>query len=84
MITKKTIQKQIEVLENYILGYREQIKHVCDAAEERGCLVYKYGDFCSVFYKDYTPAAIITSDLDRLHGRIIGLQLAINQLKELL
>lgn len=84
MITKKTIQKQIEELEDYVLGYREQITHICDAAKERGFLVYTNGDYSAIYYKDYTQASIITNDLERLHGRIIGLQMAIDQLKNLL
>lgn len=84
MITKKTIQKQIEELERYILWYRKHIEHFCDDAEKAGFVVYKDGDYAAIYCKNYTQISSVTNDLSRTKGTIDGLQMAIDQLKKLL
>lgn len=84
MITKKTIQRQIEELEYEIMWHREQITHLCDAAKNHGFLVYKDDDYAAVYYKDYTQESFISNDLARMKGTTKGLQIAIDQLKTLL
>lgn len=72
MITKKTIQRQIEELEKKIQGYMECMNSMRDDADLAEC------------YGDYTLVNLIASDLDQINGMINGLQIAIDQLKTLL
>ena len=84
MITKKTIRKQIEKLEEDIQWHKGHINRLCDMAEKLGFIVYKDDYGVTVYHKDYTRAHFIMSYLDRTKGEIIGLQKAIEQLKNLL
>lgn len=84
MITKKTIQRQIDKLEHEIMLYRVQIANLCDGAKERGFIVYKDGDYSAIYHNDYTQEPCMSSDLARMKGTINGLQIAIDQLETLL
>lgn len=84
MITKKTIRKQIEELEYVIFWNKEHINCLCDTAEKAGFIVCKDDYAVTVYHKNHIRANYIMSDLDRTNGEIIGLQMAIDQLKNLL
>jgi hypothetical protein len=84
IITKKTIKEQIAGLEYYVLEYKKQIDYLCEEAEKNGLIVYRDGDFVEIHNKDYTHPYLVSDYLSRARGTIIGLQLAIDQLKKLL
>ena len=84
MITKKTIRKQIEELEKEIQWYNRHINRLCDYAEKLGYIVMKDDYHAAVYHKDSTRANLITSNLDQEYGIIRGLQMAIDQLNNLL
>lgn len=84
MITKKTIRKQIEKLEEDIQWYNGHINRLCDVAKKLGFIVYKDDYGVTVYCENGIRAGFIMSVLDRTKGKIIGLQEAIEQLNNLL
>ena len=84
MITKKAIRKQIEELEKEIQWYNGHINRLLIISEKLGYIVMKDDYHVVVYHKDHTRANFIMSNLDQEHGIIRGLQMAIDQLKNLL
>ena len=83
MVTKKKIQALVDDLTEIQNFYRGEIDSIIDSAKEFGQIVYKYEDIVTLYRPGYEPVGgPIQTTLDSCRGRIEGLQLAIDELKE--